>query len=329
MSKQKMITINGVVYDAHTGMRLSGDELPNSRADTHSQQLHKTQARTQTLNRTHVKSPHEPHFSAKTQKPIHIERSPMIQKFAASTSTAPSTKPSGRMISDISPLKHPLQTKAAERMTHKKLTSAQSAGSNVKLHRIEAEPSRTGSQPKPAHEIKRHSIEKALQHAKPPKREKKSFAKRHPRLISVSSASLAILLLGGYLTYLNLPNISTRVAAAQAGIAATYPSYQPSGYSLNGPVTYSEGQVSMKFAANVGPQTFTVNQLKSNWDSTALLENYVEQASEGDYQTLTDSGLTIYAYSGDAAWVNGGIVHIIQGDAPLSPDQVRRIATSM
>lgn len=328
MSKQKTITINGVVYDAQTGVRLSDDAPAGERIDTHSHSLHKKQARTATLNRAHVKSPHTSHSSTKAPRPVRVERSPMIRKFAAHSDVT-SAKPSlGRVISDIAPVKHPLQTKAQERMIHKKAVSVQPSNV-VRLHHIDAESTRIVAQPKAAHHIKQRSIEKALQNAKPAKKEKKSFAKRHPRVVSVSTASFAILVLGGYLTYLNLPNISVRVAAAQAGIAATYPSYQPSGYSLNGPVTYSEGQVSMKFAANVGPQDFTINQLKSNWDSSALLENYVEQASEGEYQTLTDSGLTIYAYNGDGAWVNGGIVHTIHGDAPLSPDQIRRIATSM
>lgn len=317
MSKQKSISINGVMYDAHTGLRLSDDAQPAPRSDTHSGLLHHKQSRTQTLSRSHVRSPHTTAHVSKApravkQQTAKVERSPMIQKFAKQAPSQAARPVSGRVISDIAPVKHPLQTKAEERITHKKASTAQ-----------------TRVQPKPAHQIKQHSIEKALHNAKPAKKEKQSFAKRHPRLVSVSSASMAILLLGGYLTYLNLPNISVRIAAAQAGIAATYPSYQPSGYSLNGPVAYSDGQVSMKFAANVGPQDFMVNQVKSNWDSTALLENYVEQASEGDYQTLRDSGLTIYTYDGDAAWVNGGILHTIQGDAPLSPDQIRKIATSM
>lgn len=328
MSKQKTITINGVLYDAHTGMRLSGDALPSTRTDTHSQILHKKQARTQTLNREHVKSPHEAASSSDTRKPLQVKRSPMIQKFAPSTHTVSSSNPSGHVISDIAPVKHPIHAKAEEHVARKKVVVS-NAHPARRLTKLDAEPARVAVQPPAAHHIKQRSIEKALHNAKPATKVKKSFASRHPRLVSVSTASFAILLLGGYLTYLNLPNISVRVAAAQAGIAATYPSYQPSGYSLNGPVTYSEGQVSMKFAANVGPQSFTVNQLKSNWDSSALLENYVEQASEGEYQTLADSGLTIYAYNGEGAWVNGGIVHTIQGDAPLSPDQIRRIAVSM
>lgn len=307
--------INGAAYDAHTGMRLSEQQTEEqARSATQAHASHKKQARSQTLTRSHVTSPHKKarHHASAAAK---VKRSPMISKFTTSdvVQATPATR-KAPTINDIAPTRHPLQTSVQVRNTRK-----EAAATNPT----------TAPQPKPAQEIKKQSIEKALQNAKPAKKEKRSFAKRHPRLVSATSATLAVALLGGYLTYLNLPSISVRVAAAQAGIAATYPAYQPSGYSLNGPVAYSNGQVTMKFAANVGPQEFTVNQIKSSWDSSALLENYIESKSEGNYQTLSDSGLTIYTYNNDAAWINSGILHTIEGDAPLSPDQIRRIATSM
>lgn len=314
MSKQPTVTINGVRYDAQTGMRLDGAQPaeriekpePAIAAPT-AHHLHQRTERTRTLNRAHVKAPVS-HVAAKNKRPVqHIQRSPMVRKFAdvRPAKAAPAAQPKPAK-TDVAPVRHPVQTVVA----HK--------------HAAPAKP-----QPKPAQEIKRQAIEKALRSAKPAKSKRQPFFKRHPRALSIGSASLALVLLAGYLTYINLPSISVRVAAAQAGIAATYPSYQPSGYSLNGPVAYSEGQVSMKFAANVGTQNFTVNQVKSTWDSSALLDNYVQPESDGDYTTYNDSGLTIYVYDTDAAWVNGGILHTIQGDAPLTNDQIRKIATSM
>ena len=126
-----------------------------------------------------------------------------------------------------------------------------------------------------------------------------------------------------------MPNLSVRVAAAQAGIDATYPSYRPDGYKLNGPVAYNQGEVSMKFAANAGPQDFTIVQSKTNWDSSAAKENYVKPKWGDNVMQYTEHGLTIYAHDGDAAWVNNGILYTIDGDAPLSASQIRGIATSM
>jgi len=148
-------------------------------------------------------------------------------------------------------------------------------------------------------------------------------------MVSIASASFAILLLGGYFTYLSMPSISTRVAAAQAGIDANYPGYQPMGYSLSGPVAYQQGRVTMTFAANAGPSTYTLDQTKSGWDSSAVLDSYVKPHAGDDYQTTTSNGLTIYTYGSNAAWVNGGIFYTISGNAPLSDDQIQHIATSL
>lgn len=315
MSKQPTVTINGVRYDVQTGMRLdlaADIEQTGTPQQTvaapRAHNLHRRTDKTHTLNRTHVKAPAS-HVAAKSRRPVtHVQRSPMVRKFADITpaaTTRHAAKPT-QSTKDVAPIKHPVQPTVTKQSFHT-----------------------AKAQPKPAHEIKRYAIEKALQSAKPAKTKRQSFFKRHPRALSISTASLALVLLAGYLTYINLPSISVRVAAVQAGIAATYPSYQPSGYSLNGPVAYSDGQVSMKFAANVGTQNFTVNQVKSTWDSSALLDNYVQPESEGDYITYNDSGLTIYVYDTNAAWVNGGILHTIQGDAPLTNDQIRHIATSM
>jgi len=322
MNKQKTISINGTHYDAHTGLRVATtpvSQSPHEKAvSADARSLHKTHARTHTLNRAHVKAPHKTSLSHRATN--HV-RSPMIRKFSHPT-TAPAASPHRNVISDMSAIKHPVQKQVEQR--HRSVQQVQ-----PKHPVTPAATKAVHAQPKPAAELKHHAITKALHNAKAPKQEKQSFAKRHPRLVSAGSASLAIVLLAGYLTYINLPDLSVRVAAVQAGVDANYPSYQPSGYSLNGPVAYSSGEVSMKFAANVGPQNFTVKQTKSSWDSSALLDNYVQPQSNTDYVTFSDSGLTIYVYGTNAAWVNGGVLHTIEGNAPLTTDQIRRIATSM
>ncbi|MNQ73271.1 hypothetical protein D3C85_879980 [compost metagenome] len=187
------------------------------------------------------------------------------------------------------------------------------------------------SQPKPSQIVKNEAINAALEKAPLKHKEvkKKSLLARHPRLLNVASASLALVLLGGYFTYINLPSLSVRVAAAQAGIDASYPEYHPDGYSLNGAVAYKEGEVSMKFAANGGPQNFTITQTKSSYDSEAVLDNYVKPKVGENYIPFTERGLKIYAYGGNAAWVNGGILYTISGDAPLSNSQIGNIAKSL
>lgn len=237
-----------------------------------------------------------------------VSRSESISRFAKAYNSTHGTTPRVVM-SDIAPVNHPIVQKVTQRTT--------------------AQPQQ---RLKPSQVIKQEAIADAMartpvRHSTKPPRQPRGG--RFGRALSVASASLALLLLGGYFTYLSMPQISTRVAAAQAGINASYPAYQPSGYSLSGAVAYKEGSVSMKFAANASPQAYTLSQSKSGWDSSAVLDNYVTPAAGTRYATTSSNGLTIYTYGTSAAWVNGGILYTISGDAPLSPEQVQRIATSL
>lgn len=329
MSEQKTITINGTVYDAHTGLpvqKQASAELSShntstkvhvtpsapsvSRPDSHA--IHQVTQKSQTLNRRIVKKTSAEATAAPTTKTTPVsQKSPAITKFAPHPAGAKATH---KIMADIGPVSHPLAQKANTVVAAKHHTAHQPAA------------------PKPSAVIKEEAIAEALDkapsHAENSAKEVKR-AKKHPRLLSIASASIALLLLGGYFTYLNMPSLSVRVAAAQAGINASYPEYRPDGYSLHGPVAYNQNEVMMKFAANAGPQNFTITQAKSSWDSSAVLDNYVKQKAGDNYITYNERGLTIYTFDGNAAWVNGGILYTIDGDAPLSTDQIRRIATSM
>jgi hypothetical protein len=277
--------------------------------------MHQTAQKSQTLNRRIVKNTVAKQTASKptaTQRPA--QKSPTITKFAPHPQDI---KPANRTLkADIGPTHHPIATKARQHAQVKKTASQR---------QIVAAPA-----PKPSQIIKQEAIAKAMQDT-PPKSaaQHKPDKKRKSRFISIASASMALLLLGGYLTYLNMPSLSVRVAAAAAGVDANYPTYRPDGYSLNGPVAYSNGEVSMKFAANAGTQDFTVAQTSSSWDSSAVFDNYVKEKAGENYITYSERGLTIYTFGGNAAWVNNGILYTISGDAPLSGDQIRRIATSM
>lgn len=311
MNKQQTTTINGVTYDKHTGLKLGAESTTSQhRPSTKAHAVHKQPSKSQTLSRRHVHTPegHDKARKAGNAKP-HVAVSPMISRFADIRPIAKSHTLQGKT-TDVAPIVHPLQK-------------------HVQPH-VSMKPHVQKKKHLTASELKHHAISKALQNATPAtKSPKKSFSRRHPRLVSAGTASLAIVLLAGYFTYINLPSISVRVAAAQAGIDASYPSYQPAGYGIRGPVAFANGEVSINFNSNTNPSHFTVNQSKSSWDSSALLENYVTPQSGNSYNSYSDSGLTIYVYGTHAAWVNGGILHTIDGDAELSGDQIRHIATSM
>ena len=184
--------------------------------------------------------------------------------------------------------------------------------------------------PKPAAVLKHEAITEALQRAttppKAPRRSKKPKS-RIGRWLQVASVGLAIMLIGGYFTYLGMPNISTRIAAIQSGVNAKYPGYRPTGYALSGPITFKSGEVRMKFAYADGGQSYTITQQKSSLNSAALKETLT--ADGGDVQTTTAGGLTIYSTDRTASWINGGVLYQITLGGALSSEQVTKIATSL
>lgn len=153
---------------------------------------------------------------------------------------------------------------------------------------------------------------------------RQSFFKRHASLLA---GSLAMVILGGYLTYLNMPNISMRIAASQAGINASYPEYKPAGYSIKKLAAFENDQVVMEYRNH--DKALKLTQQASSWDSKTTLENIVKKRAGEVYHTDQTKGLTIYTYGNQATWVNGGILYNLTFDDSLSIDQVHKIATSL
>ncbi len=320
------VTINGVTYDKLTGLpiakatSLAGEQASKPRAAQHAHAVHQRTQKSATLNRRYVKPTAKKPVSAPATT-IKVTTAPKpehaITRFAKHPiDIAPKPRPAAkRPAADITPaIVHPVVQRVAAAAPQKA----------------------PATQLKPSHIIKQEAIEKSLNESAPAKRHRrdkkaaKATAKQHRgRKLQLATAGVALFLVAGYFTYLNMPNISVRVAAAQAGINASYPSYRPSGYSLTGPVAFNDGQVSMKFALNGTNQSFTLSQVKSGWDSAAVQGNYVIPAAGSDYDVMQVGGLTIYTYGTNAAWVNGNILYTIKGENSLTPDQIQRIATSL
>ena len=337
---EKTVIINGAVYNAQTGLPATPSKelstpaaFKSHKQARRSQNVHQAVAKSHTLNRHTVK---KPATSPATSRLGQTERSAAITKFAPH----PTRPTRNAKMMDVSPRRpQPVlqRSMVAPKKSTTTITPAVVAPITPAAPAVKSAPSPqvqpvATQAPKLSQVIKQEAIDKAMAQPtkKASKRQKlaKKTAKR-PRLLSIASASLALLLLGGYFTYLNMPSLSVRVAAAQSGVNATYPGYRPDGYSVNGLVTYDKGAVSMKFASNGGPQSFTIDQTKKNWDSSAVLENYVKPKAGGSYIPYSERGLTIYTFNNNAAWVNNGVFYTISGDAPLSSDQIRSIASSM
>ena len=140
---------------------------------------------------------------------------------------------------------------------------------------------------------------------------------------------MAAVLVVGYVTYLNIPRMTLRVASSRAGFEAQLPSYSPSGFKFSGPVAYAPGQVTLQYKSNTDERAYSILQKQTTWDSETLLDNFVSQETDL-YSTYQERGLTVYIYDGsNATWVNGGIWYTVSGESLLTSEQILKIAASL
>ncbi|HEX7963633.1 MAG TPA: hypothetical protein VF466_03505 [Candidatus Saccharimonadales bacterium] len=149
----------------------------------------------------------------------------------------------------------------------------------------------------------------------------------HRRFVNFAAGVAGLLILGGFVAYLNMPNIQLHIASVEAGFHASMPSYKPTGYALQGGIQHRGGTISMRFSS--GDSSYQITQQSSNWDSQALLDNTL--ALSGPHQTVERAGRTIYVYGNgsNASWVTGNVRFDITGNASLDTDQLADIAASM
>jgi hypothetical protein len=167
------------------------------------------------------------------------------------------------------------------------------------------------------------AIENARSHEQPMH---KPAPKPGKRLARIGAAFASVLVLIGFIAYMNMSTIELKVASMQAGFHAQLPSFKPVGYALNGGVHASNGIVSFKFQS--GDSSFEVQQQSSNWDSQTLLDNVVATAANS-HRTFQNDGRTVYIYGNNATWVNGGVLYNMKVSGDLSNQQVVNVASSM
>ena len=151
-----------------------------------------------------------------------------------------------------------------------------------------------------------------------------------PKIMSFSAAAFALLLLGGFLAYQNVPAVSMRVAANEAGFSGKLPKSIPAGYSFDGPVEAEPANITLTYTSNSDTRKFVITQKPTNWSSEGLLTNYLVD-SQLRYQAYKDKGLTVYIYNGsNATWVDKGVWFSVRGDdGSLSAEQLLDIAANI
>ena len=194
---------------------------------------------------------------------------------------------------------------------------------------IQPAPQHIAPKHQPAYDVFEHALAAANSHKEPyrPVKHKSKKLHRLRQVTGITASSLVILLIVGFVAYQNSAAIQLRLVSSQAGINATLPAWQPSGFKL-GTLTAGAGSVDANYTS-VGGQTFSIAQKSSNWDSNTLLNEYVYPNNE-TYDTLNSAGTTIYTYGkNNATWVSGGIWYRLTSNGELSNSQIVNIATSM
>lgn len=172
-------------------------------------------------------------------------------------------------------------------------------------------------------------FEKALMRATAHQQPKHRVKTKHRRGYNIATAALAVILLGGFLAYQNVANLTMSHASAKAGFQASLPGYRPSGFAL-GNFTYSPGSVAVNFHSNSDDRSFAVIEKVSDWDSQALRDSFLASSAGSDYQAVQVGGRTVYIYKqSNATWVSGGVWYQIQSGGSLSPQQLVKLAASM
>jgi hypothetical protein len=321
MKNEKIVTINGRQYDKNTGLPINKPVSKHINApdkniksakniQTIAVQPKTLYSRVAQKTFNDIRSPRR-----KISHNMDIAKSKHVSHFAPdTTSTAKAPNPPKKDL-DAKPVVHPMAAKVGVlRANAKNLHDSRA------LSQLE----------KSAKTIKNEAITEALSKTTKPKKQRNNFFIRNKKYVNIFSICVAILIIAGGLIYMNINNISFHIASMQAGISATYPEYYPDGYSIDGPVSYSNGEVTINFRANTGDSKFVIKQSKSLFDESALK---IQVDKDSNYQTSEsqEGGLTIYTYNdnNNAEWVNGGILYSITGNAKLSSDQIRQIATNL
>ncbi len=359
MGNKNFIEINGKKYDALTGKMLDSSEVPNKTVVTKvtpaqnvgvmdgfvrkpqkntSQRTsaHPTSKQTQkskTLMRNSVKKPVVVSREIKAQKP-QIHKSQLGTSAKRTTSAMQTPKSNqvhkyGEITHRTSVVKTANPGMAVKNETPMQPTTQQNISPNTKPSSVTASQAASRKMIDAAL-ANAHSHEEPVHHHKR-KKQNKLFKKLgiSSKAVGLSSAVLAFVLLAGFFAVQNVPNLSMRVAAARSGLNASMPNYQPSGFSFKGPIQYSAGQVTVSFKSNTDNREYQVKQQASNWNSDALLANYVD-VGQKQYQTYQDRGRTLYIYDGsNATWVDDGVWYQIEGESNMSTDQLIRIAASI
>lgn len=292
--------------------------------------LHQKTERTKTLMRSSVRKPSAPKaastvtISGLASQPSHKI---VHSKVPARTTRASSVEQSAK-ISKFAQQNNATVTQKVETIPVKAAPRRQDADETSAYVSKQAPPISAQRHTKST-DMFESALQNATSHRPSAIGSKKSHHKRKRAGLAQVGAVLAlVIILGGFFTYNNIPRITLRTAAKRTGFTASVPSYKPVGFSLSRSIQYQPGRVVLSYSSSTDNRGFSITQEKTTLQNDNLPSAFL--SSRDTYQTKTDGGKSIYIYDGsNATWVDNGIWYNVQGNAGLSADQLRNVASSL
>lgn len=343
-TKHATIELNGKVYDALTGHLLRDDsnnphrsshkkhKVHTGRKTSHAHAVHSHIQKPKTLMRSIVKKPrknasplsatvlHEPRRILdvdhhKMHRAKQIKRSEHISKFGKSVTFIKTT-------ATILPVKDEPEDSPPPAASFK-------AAPSTPVFDIKR-PHHSGSRPD-----FNMAVQRATSHQQPhhPRTGRRHALTRKinvsTRIVNITAISLAVVMVIGIFAWQSVPNLSMKLASAKAGVSGTLPSYQPSGFSMDGPIFYRTGQLTLTYRSRSDNRVYQIDQLSSKMSDQTLTDNYLRKFNDG-FHVLVYGGKTIYVYGENkATWIDEGVWYKVGGNFALSSEQLVRLAGSL
>lgn len=152
----------------------------------------------------------------------------------------------------------------------------------------------------------------------------KKKARRH--VATMTGGVLALLVIGGFLVYRNIPSLQLKVASIQAGVpTSAMPDFKAAGF------TYASTEATpgkLTFALVAAGKGYKLSQQTTNWSDADLLHNLASYEANGtpNYSRLEVGATTVYRFSNNSAtWIKNGAWYQLSTEASLSDAQVKAV----
>ncbi|MBL8121840.1 hypothetical protein JNM87_03760 [Candidatus Saccharibacteria bacterium] len=155
----------------------------------------------------------------------------------------------------------------------------------------------------------------------------KKKARRHT--VSVAAGTLALIIIGGFMTYVNTPGLQLKIAGIRAGVATNTPNFVASGFAYDG-VTVDGNQRVIGLTS--GGADFALTQEATSWTTEQMIRQIASVNADGSpaYHVVKAGNDTAYRFGdgAQATWVKNGIWYQLSGNSKISDDQLRALVAN-